>query len=81
LIAEVPHGDASDSKAASECGVVGITNGLIASQAPPFSGDKEAGYGREGLRHGLDDDMDLKYPCQIGLGRKGPKRHNHPGVA
>lgn len=80
-MAEVPDGDASDSKAPSECGVVSVDNGLVASQAPPFSGDKEAGYGREGSRHGLDDDMDLKYLCQTSLSRKSPKRYNYPGIA
>jgi len=50
-----------------ECGIVGINEGLISSEAAPFGGVKESGYGREGSRHGLDDHMQTKYLCQAGL--------------
>lgn len=47
-----------------EAGVVGINEGVVASEAAPFGGIKESGYGREGSRHGLDDYMHSKYLCQ-----------------
>lgn len=47
-----------------EAGVIGINEGAVASEAAPFGGIKESGYGREGSRHGLDDYMHLKYLCQ-----------------
>ena len=53
--------------AAIECGIVGINEGLISSEAAPFGGIKESGYGREGSRHGLDDYLDIKYVCLGGL--------------
>lgn len=49
---------------ALETGIVGINEGAIASEAAPFGGVKESGYGREGSRHGLDDYMHTKYLCQ-----------------
>lgn len=47
-----------------ETGIVGINAGALASEAAPFGGVKESGYGREGSRHGLDDYMHTKYLCQ-----------------
>jgi succinate-semialdehyde dehydrogenase / glutarate-semialdehyde dehydrogenase len=47
-----------------ETGIVGINEGALASEAAPFGGVKESGYGREGSRHGLDDYMHTKYLCQ-----------------
>lgn len=44
--------------------LVGINEGVLASEAAPFGGVKESGYGREGSRHGLDDYMQTKYMCQ-----------------
>lgn len=52
---------------ALETGIVGINEGAIASEAAPFGGVKESGYGREGSRHGLDDYMYVKYLCQGNL--------------
>ena len=52
---------------ALESGIVGINEGAVASEAAPFGGVKESGYGREGSRHGLDDYMHIKYLCQGGL--------------
>jgi succinate-semialdehyde dehydrogenase/glutarate-semialdehyde dehydrogenase len=43
---------------------VGINEGMIGSEAAPFGGVKESGYGREGSRYGLDDYMHTKYLCQ-----------------
>jgi succinate-semialdehyde dehydrogenase/glutarate-semialdehyde dehydrogenase len=50
-----------------ESGVIGINEGAVASEAAPFGGVKESGYGREGSRHGLDDYQHIKYLCQGGL--------------
>jgi succinate-semialdehyde dehydrogenase/glutarate-semialdehyde dehydrogenase len=50
-----------------ESGIVGINEGALASEAAPFGGVKESGYGREGSRYGLDDYMHTKYLCQGGL--------------
>jgi succinate-semialdehyde dehydrogenase/glutarate-semialdehyde dehydrogenase len=47
-----------------ESGIVGINEGALASEAAPFGGVKESGYGREGSRYGLDDYMHTKYLCQ-----------------
>jgi len=47
-----------------EAGIVGINEGAISSEAAPFGGVKESGYGREGSRYGLDDYMHTKYLCQ-----------------
>lgn len=52
---------------AMQVGLVGINEGAIASEAAPFGGVKESGYGREGSAHGLDDYMHIKYLCQGNL--------------
>jgi succinate-semialdehyde dehydrogenase / glutarate-semialdehyde dehydrogenase len=46
-----------------ETGIVGINEGAVASEAAPFGGVKESGYGREGSRYGLDDYLQTKYLC------------------
>ena len=50
-----------------QTGLVGINEGALASEAAPFGGVKESGYGREGARYGLDDYLQTKYLCQGGL--------------
>ncbi|ANG64444.1 succinate-semialdehyde dehydrogenase (NADP(+)) [Marinobacterium aestuarii] len=52
---------------ALETGIVGINEGAVASEAAPFGGVKESGYGREGSKYGLDDYMHIKYLCQGNL--------------
>jgi succinate-semialdehyde dehydrogenase/glutarate-semialdehyde dehydrogenase len=52
---------------ALEAGIVGINEGAVASEAAPFGGVKESGYGREGSKYGLDDYMSIKYLCQGNL--------------
>nr|WP_163502254.1 NAD-dependent succinate-semialdehyde dehydrogenase [Halomonas socia] len=52
---------------ALEAGIVGINEGAVASEAAPFGGIKESGYGREGSVHGLDDYQHIKYLCQGNL--------------
>ncbi|MBB2925751.1 NAD-dependent succinate-semialdehyde dehydrogenase [Paraburkholderia silvatlantica] len=53
--------------AALEAGVIGVNEGAVSSEAAPFGGIKESGYGREGSRYGLDDYLAIKYVCQGGL--------------
>jgi len=50
-----------------QAGLVGINEGVLSSEAAPFGGVKESGYGREGSRYGLDDYMQTKYLCQGGV--------------
>ena len=50
-----------------EAGIVGINEGAVSSEAAPFGGVKESGYGREGSKYGLDDYLSIKYLCQGGL--------------
>ncbi|MGF6962440.1 NAD-dependent succinate-semialdehyde dehydrogenase [Paraburkholderia youngii] len=50
-----------------EVGIVGINEGAVASEAAPFGGVKESGYGREGSKYGLDDYLSIKYLCEGGL--------------
>ncbi|MGF6507559.1 NAD-dependent succinate-semialdehyde dehydrogenase [Paraburkholderia sp. 32] len=52
---------------ALEAGIVGINEGALASEAAPFGGVKESGYGREGSKYGLDDYLSIKYLCQGAL--------------
>lgn len=52
---------------ALEAGLVGINEGAISSEAAPFGGVKESGYGREGSKYGLDDYLSIKYLCQGNL--------------
>jgi succinate-semialdehyde dehydrogenase/glutarate-semialdehyde dehydrogenase len=48
---------------AIEAGMVGINTGLISSEAAPFGGMKQSGFGREGSRYGIDDYLEIKYFC------------------
>ncbi|MGN6233570.1 MAG: NAD-dependent succinate-semialdehyde dehydrogenase [Trinickia sp.] len=50
-----------------ETGLVGINEGVLSSEAAPFGGVKESGYGREGSKYGLDDYLSIKYLCQGNL--------------
>ena len=52
-----------------EAGVIGINEGAVSSEAAPFGGVKESGYGREGSKYGLDDYLSIKYLCQGGFDR------------
>ena len=52
---------------ALDAGLVGINEGAISSEAAPFGGVKESGYGREGSKYGLDDYLSIKYLCQGNL--------------
>ena len=48
---------------ALEYGLVGVNTGLISTEAAPFGGIKESGFGREGSRLGVDDYLDVKSLC------------------
>lgn len=50
-----------------ETGMVGVNEGIISSEAAPFGGVKQSGYGREGSVHGLDEYLNIKYVCLGGL--------------
>ena len=52
---------------ALEAGVIGINEGIVATEVAPFGGVKESGYGREGSLYGLDDYQHIKYLCMGGL--------------
>jgi len=52
---------------ALEFGVVGLNTGLISYEGAPFGGVKQAGLGREGSRHGIDEYLDYKYLCVEGI--------------
>jgi succinate-semialdehyde dehydrogenase/glutarate-semialdehyde dehydrogenase len=44
-----------------ETGMIGVNTGVTSSEAAPFGGVKESGFGREGSKYGLDDYTNLKY--------------------
>nr|WP_092007080.1 NAD-dependent succinate-semialdehyde dehydrogenase [Polaromonas sp. OV174] len=48
---------------AIEAGMVGLNTGLMSSEAAPFGGMKQSGFGREGSRYGMDDYLEIKYFC------------------
>lgn len=48
---------------ALEYGMVSINQGLFSSEAAPFGGVKESGFGREGSKYGLEDYIIIKYLC------------------
>ncbi len=50
-----------------ETGIVAINEGVFSSEAAPFGGVKESGYGREGSRYGLAEFLSAKYVCQGGV--------------
>ena len=50
-----------------EVGMVGINEGVIASELAPFGGVKESGIGREGSKYGIDEYVEIKQICFGGL--------------
>jgi succinate-semialdehyde dehydrogenase/glutarate-semialdehyde dehydrogenase len=46
-----------------EYGLVGINDGVIATDAAPFGGVKESGLGREGSKYGIEEFVEIKYLC------------------
>jgi succinate-semialdehyde dehydrogenase/glutarate-semialdehyde dehydrogenase len=53
-----------------EFGLVGVNEGLIASEVAPFGGIKESGIGREGSKHGVEEFLEMKYLCLGGLNER-----------
>ncbi len=49
-----------------EYGMVGVNVGIMSTEAAPFGGIKQSGYGREGSRLGIDEYLTVKYVC-VGL--------------
>ncbi len=50
-----------------EFGIVGVNEGIVATEVAPFGGVKESGLGREGSRHGLEEFLEMKYMYLGGL--------------
>ena len=48
---------------ALEFGMVGVNTASFTGPPVPFGGWKPSGLGREGGRHGLSEDMELKHSC------------------
>ncbi len=46
-----------------EYGLIGINDGVIATDAAPFGGVKESGLGREGSKYGIEEFVEIKYLC------------------
>jgi succinate-semialdehyde dehydrogenase/glutarate-semialdehyde dehydrogenase len=56
-----------------ECGMVVLNSPTFSSEATPFGGVKESGFGREGSKYGLDDYVEIKFLCLGGMdSRPGP---------
>ena len=53
---------------ALEVGLLGVNDGVIATEVAPFGGVKESGLGREGSKYGVDDYLELKYVSLGGIG-------------
>ena len=52
---------------ALEVGLVGVNDGVIATEVAPFGGVKESGLGREGSKYGIDDYLEVKYVSLGGI--------------
>lgn len=52
---------------ALEYGMVGVNTGILSSEAAPFGGMKESGFGREGSKYGIDEYLEIKYVCIGGI--------------
>jgi succinate-semialdehyde dehydrogenase/glutarate-semialdehyde dehydrogenase len=53
---------------ALEVGLLGVNDGVIATEVAPFGGVKQSGLGREGSKYGVDDYLELKYVSLGGIG-------------
>ncbi len=53
---------------ALEVGLVGVNDGVIATEVAPFGGVKESGMGREGSKYGIDEYLEIKYVSLGGIG-------------
>jgi succinate-semialdehyde dehydrogenase/glutarate-semialdehyde dehydrogenase len=50
-----------------EFGIVGVNEGIVATEVAPFGGVKESGLGREGSTHGIEEFVEMKYMFMGGL--------------
>jgi len=53
---------------ALEYGMVGVNEGVMATEVAPFGGVKESGLGREGSYYGIDEFIEPKYVLMGGIG-------------
>jgi succinate-semialdehyde dehydrogenase/glutarate-semialdehyde dehydrogenase len=52
---------------ALEVGLLGVNDGVIATEVAPFGGVKESGMGREGSKYGIDEYLEVKYVSLGGI--------------
>ena len=52
---------------ALDFGIVGLNEGITASELAPFGGFKESGLGREGSHYGVEEFLEIKYTLVGGL--------------
>ena len=52
---------------AMEVGLLGVNDGVIATEVAPFGGVKESGLGREGSKYGIDEYLEVKYVSLGGI--------------
>ena len=52
---------------ALEVGLIGVNDGVIATEVAPFGGVKESGLGREGSKYGIDEYVEIKYVSLGGI--------------
>ena len=52
---------------ALDFGMVGINSGMLSTAVAPFGGVKQAGLGREGSKHGIEEYLEIKYLAMAGL--------------
>ena len=52
---------------ALEVGLVGVNDGVIATEVAPFGGVKESGMGREGSKYGVEEYLEVKYVSLGGI--------------
>ena len=52
---------------ALEAGLIGVNDGVIATEVAPFGGVKESGLGREGSKYGIDEYLEVKYVSLGGI--------------
>jgi succinate-semialdehyde dehydrogenase/glutarate-semialdehyde dehydrogenase len=48
-------------------GLLGVNDGVIATEVAPFGGVKESGLGREGSKYGIDEYLEIKYVSLGGI--------------
>lgn len=52
---------------ARPAGMDGVNTGLLSDEVAPFGGVEQSGLGREGSRHGLEENLETKYVCFGGV--------------